>query len=363
MSQQNRSASIDNIKGVLIFFVVFGHLIEMHIDGDHFLRSIWIFIYSFHMPMFALVSGMFSKARMEERDNSQLVKSIAVPLIAFELLYETAEFFLHGKLSIYSGLVAPYWMLWYLLSLLSWRLLLPVFSRLQFPVLSAVVLTMIATYSEHIGYTLSLSRTLNFLPFFLIGWSMRSDAFNRLPKKLVWLSGLVVALALIASFLLKTSFDYRWLYGSYSLQRLGMANLTGSMYQVLQYLVSGAIGLAFLHLLVQRDLGLSNVGKRSMYVFLWHGLALLILQETGIISDIFELEDLPTAALSVGISALIVWACSREACENLTQKLILRPFSWLLSKPFGSLVSAESGNKAVAVDGKPAAISKAAAVE
>ncbi|WP_394777737.1 acyltransferase family protein, partial [Undibacterium sp.] len=64
MSSQSRNVTIDNIKGVLIFFVVFGHLIEMHIEGDHFLHSIWIFIYSFHMPMFALVSGMFSKTTL-----------------------------------------------------------------------------------------------------------------------------------------------------------------------------------------------------------------------------------------------------------------------------------------------------------
>ncbi|MFZ6646749.1 acyltransferase family protein [Undibacterium sp. TJN25] len=358
MSSQSRSATIDNIKGVLIFFVVFGHLIEMHIEGDHFLHSIWIFIYSFHMPMFALVSGMFSKAVPDERDTSQLVKNIAVPLIAFELLYECAEFLLKGQFSIYTGLIAPYWMLWYLLSLFSWRLLLPVFARLQFPILIAIVLAMLATYSEHIGYTLSLSRTLNFFPFFLLGWSMRADAFNRLPKKLVWLSGVVVALALIASFLLKSNFDYRWLYGSYSLHRLGAANLTGSMFQALQYLVSASVGLAFLHLLSQRDLGLANVGKRSMYVFLWHGLALLILEKTGAVTEIFSMEDLPMTIISFGVSLLIVWAASREITETLTQKLILRPFSWLLSKPFGG----EPGPKAIPAN-KPAAVTKTAAAD
>ncbi|MES2071774.1 MAG: acyltransferase family protein [Pseudomonadota bacterium] len=359
MSSTSRSASIDNIKAVLIFFVVFGHLIEMHITGDHFLRSIWIFIYSFHMPMFALVSGMFSKTSLTDKDAGQLVKNIAVPLIAFELLYEGVELLLKGNLSVYSGLIAPYWMLWYLLSLLSWRLLLPIFARLQFPVLIAIVLAMLAGYSEHIGYTLSLSRTLNFFPFFLLGWSMRADVFSRLPKKLVFLSGLVVALALIAAFLLKTNFDYRWLYGSYSLHRLGMANLGGSLYQGLQYLLSGIIGLSFIHLLVQKDLGLAKVGQRSMYIFLWHGLALLALQESGLITDIFELDDFPTAILATGISALIVWACSREACENLTQKFLLRPFTWLLTKPFQAGV----GNTAQAGDAKPAAASKAAAIE
>ncbi|MDY7536982.1 acyltransferase family protein [Undibacterium sp. RTI2.1] len=329
MSSLSRNFRIDNIKGVLIFLVVFGHLIELHIAGAHFLHSIWLFIYSFHMPMFALVSGMFSKASLDEKQGSQLVKNVVIPLVAFEIFYEGLELLLKGNLSVYSGLFAPYWMLWYLLSLLSWRLLLPIFSKLQFPVVIALAMSLIAGYSDSTGYFLSISRTLCFFPFFLLGWKMGPGAFDNTKKRLVFVSAPVVAIAITASFLLHSDFDYRWLYGSYSLNHLGMANMTGSLYQIAQYLASLTIGLACLHLLSLRNWGLAQVGQRSMYVFLWHGLALIVLQQTGILNEIFKLEQGLAIFTAIAVSALIVWLASHAWCELITQKLILKPMSWL----------------------------------
>lgn len=347
MSFQNRNSRIDNIKALLIFLVVFGHLIEINIRNDHFLRSIWIFIYSFHMPMFALVSGMFSKSALEEKQSLQLLKNIIVPLLAFELLYESIEVLSKGSLSVYTGLLAPYWMLWYLLSLLCWRLLLPIFSKLQFPVIGAVVIALIASYSESTGYFLSISRTLSFFPFFLLGWKMGADSLEIKDKSLLLTSFLVLATAFIAAFLLKSDFDYRWLYGSYSLPHLGMARLAGTVYQLAQYAISTVIGLAFLYLVTRKDWGLSDIGRRSMYVFLWHGVALIALREGGLLRRIFQLEDFPCLLLSLAISVLIVWITAHPWCERFTQTCLLKPFTWLLIRqaPPTALVPAVLLNK------------------
>ncbi|MCU6432844.1 acyltransferase family protein [Undibacterium sp. Jales W-56] len=334
MSSQSRNLRIDNIKAVLIFLVVFGHLIELHITGDHFLRSVWIFIYSFHMPMFALVSGMLSKASLDDRQSNQLVKNIVIPLFVFEVLYESIELLLKGSLSVYSALFAPYWMLWYLMSLLCWRLMLPIFARLQFPVVMALGVSLVASYSESSGYFLSIARTLTFFPFFLLGWKFGPTIFDRTKKRLLLISLPVVAIAIIASFLLKSDFDYRWLYGSYSLSRLGMANLTGTLYQIAQYVLSGVIGLACLHLLSRKNWGLAQIGQRSIYVFLWHGLALIVLQETGVLKAIFTLDKALTSLAAFSVSALIVWLAAHPWCEALTQRLLLKPMSWLLIKQF-----------------------------
>jgi len=70
MSTSTRNFRIDNIKGILIFFVVFGHLVETHIAGAPVIRTLWIFIYAIHMPMFALVSGMFSRSSIDESKQS-----------------------------------------------------------------------------------------------------------------------------------------------------------------------------------------------------------------------------------------------------------------------------------------------------
>ncbi|MBI3730065.1 MAG: acyltransferase family protein [Burkholderiales bacterium] len=325
-----RNTSIDNIKAVLIFFVVFGHLIEIYVGEDHLLRSIWIFVYSFHMPMFALMSGMFSKAQWDGKNATQLISTVLVPLIGFEIIYEATEFALKGTGSVYVGLIAPYWMLWYLLSLLCWRLLLPLFSRMQFGVMLALALSLVGSYSEHAGYYLGISRTLIFFPYFLLGWKLGPEILNVKKKERLLISAAVVVAAFIGSFMLKSDFDYRWFYGSYSLHRLEMANLTGSMYQLLQYAASTVIGLSVLYLLAQKDLRLAQIGKRSIYVLVWHGMALIILQETGVLRAIFKHENTVALAISVLVSMAITWVCAHEKTETLTKRLILNPLAWLL---------------------------------
>ena len=60
MAITNKRHFIDNIKVVLIFLVVFGHLIERYIDTSDTLMAIYMFIYIFHMPLFMMISGFFA---------------------------------------------------------------------------------------------------------------------------------------------------------------------------------------------------------------------------------------------------------------------------------------------------------------
>ncbi len=52
-----RDGYIDFIKGVLIFLVVWGHVISNCKAGDFYANPLFKFIYSFHMPLFMGVSG------------------------------------------------------------------------------------------------------------------------------------------------------------------------------------------------------------------------------------------------------------------------------------------------------------------
>ena len=327
-----RNISFDNIKGILIFLVVFGHFVELHIAQDAFLRPIWIFIYAFHMPMFAFVSGIFSKANLDEQQSVQLIRNILAPLLGFELIYEITEYLIRGSFSVYAGLIAPYWMLWYLMSLLCWRLLLPVFARLQFPIVLSLALAMLTSYSEHLGYMLSGARTLFFFPFFILGWKLGADFFTSRGRdwRLIGIAAVIIVAGSIACYLLPAEFDYRWLYGSFSLHRLDTANLNGSAYQALQYGASTILGLAVLYLLSLRDWGLARVGQRSMYVFLWHGMALIVLHQLGILNRIFQMGDAARLFISLASSAAIVYLASHRYCEILTRQYILRPLRWLL---------------------------------
>lgn len=52
---KNNNYFIDNLKVILIFLVVFGHLIERYIDTNSTLLGVYMFIHTFHMPLFIFV--------------------------------------------------------------------------------------------------------------------------------------------------------------------------------------------------------------------------------------------------------------------------------------------------------------------
>ena len=64
---------IDSLKGFLIFLVVLGHVVQSMIDSNMFssnkdsLVSLFEWIYSFHMPLFFLVSGYVYKHSWHKR--------------------------------------------------------------------------------------------------------------------------------------------------------------------------------------------------------------------------------------------------------------------------------------------------------
>ncbi|MDA3100191.1 acyltransferase family protein, partial [Staphylococcus pseudintermedius] len=58
---KKRDAFFDNARAILIFLVVFGHLIQPYTDAHPTVYALYLLIYSFHMPAFLFISGYFAK--------------------------------------------------------------------------------------------------------------------------------------------------------------------------------------------------------------------------------------------------------------------------------------------------------------
>lgn len=83
MEENKRSLFWDNFKGILIVFVVLGHLLENFFEVPK-LKDIYLFIYLFHMPLFVFVSGFFS-----QKCNYKKIKNeyIYVYIVARNILF------------------------------------------------------------------------------------------------------------------------------------------------------------------------------------------------------------------------------------------------------------------------------------
>ena len=101
--EKARQHGFDNVRFILIFCVVLGHLLER--GGRE--SGGYLLIYTFHMPAFLFLSGWF--ARFQPRR----LLTLAGLYLCFQFLYRAMESILfHAPFSL--ELFTPYWLLWYL---------------------------------------------------------------------------------------------------------------------------------------------------------------------------------------------------------------------------------------------------------
>ena len=180
MARDNR---IDSIKGLLIILVILGHLI-IALDNYNFINHcVMGFIYIFHMPLFILISGYVTKHpdSQRPRDMWKTVGNIMVTLIIFQFITSMRIYLYHGDvLTSLKGF--PFGILWYLFSLICWRVMLYYTPKalLNRPLLYLIIAIVVSMLSGvfHLGTFLSVQRTLNFYFFFLLGFYYRQGAFN-----------------------------------------------------------------------------------------------------------------------------------------------------------------------------------------
>lgn len=114
----------DNARFVCVTLVVIGHGIQrLTIDSDPAL-VVYLFIYAFHMPAFALISGYFSKSGPPtKRQMTRVITDILLPYFIMETIWTLVQFLVEGKQEF--NPTKPSWTLWFLLALGIFRLVLP----------------------------------------------------------------------------------------------------------------------------------------------------------------------------------------------------------------------------------------------
>ena len=268
----DRDTRIDNAKGLLIILVVLGHLVWPVPTGHRVADGLYFFVYFFHMPMFALISGYLSR---DETGWAALVKNgrlLLAPYVVF--------FALHALILRLMG-EPPYpfleglYGLWYLLSLFCWRMLLPYVRRIPFALPATILLALAAGFVPFLGLQLSLSRTLVLLPFFLAGHLMREKGTS--PTAVfspVAGVSMVAAGVVLSAFLSGYAFQAMF-YGNGPYAALGPGVAVGFVARVAQLGIAFGLGLGALALVPSGQTPLTRVGRHSLHVYLLHTLLLV----------------------------------------------------------------------------------------
>jgi len=323
-----RNHFIDNAKYILVFMVVFGHMIEPILHESSAIKVVYLSIYSFHIPAFVLISGALSKSDITSGQFSKMIKSILVPFFVFTVLYEIFNLVTEGDISHATKDLAPYWLLWFLYSLFTWRLLLPIFLSFRYPIFTSICLSISAGYLDSIGYSLGLSRTLYFLPFFIIGYKLRPKLIEQ--RKAINISAIALVSILVANlaiFLYLQDMQQQWLYGSYSFSRLNDYGIFAGAKRLLIYAASFITAIAVLQLIPDREMRISQKGKNSLHVYVWHGFFVKALSSAGLIAAIGQFPALSSLLILFILSVLLTVLLSSNPIANGTQNFLIAPIN------------------------------------
>jgi fucose 4-O-acetylase-like acetyltransferase len=284
----------DNARFACIALVVIGHGIQRLTGDSNNAYVLYLFIYAFHMPAFAMISGYFSKADPPNRGQMmKVLTDILLPYAVMEIIWSVVQTIVEGKNGFNPS--QPSWTLWFLLALGLFRLTLPYLVLLRWPMLWAVLFSVSVGYFDNIDSTFSMSRAIGILPFFLLGWKMKQwglvDKWRIVEKQTWWVRAAAIAvlggwLAVIWVYIQRWREIelHRWFFYDDSYAGIGGDQWWAGLVRLGLIALTTVLCAAFFVLIPRRQTWMTAFGQSTMYVYLLHSFVLYPLRETGVLT-------------------------------------------------------------------------------
>lgn len=320
-----RVAKWDNAKAILIFLVVFGHAITPFISEGEVIRSVFLWITAFHMPLFMFLTGLFSKSFVNAP------KFNYMKIASYVLLY----FFM--KLTVYLtlGIVRSWghfrWtseggVPWYIFVTAVFMTLTYLIKRFNHKkvLVVAFVLALAVGFIKEIGDTFMLSRIFVYYPYFFLGYMLDRDKLLSFTSKIsVRICSLVfLAVFTFAVFYLGDSiFSIRYvLTGNNPYSEFGADWAPfGVLLRIGCYIVSSMVSLSVLSIVPIRKVPvLTKVGSKTLTVYALHRQAQYAFQYTFMVPLMAVLPQNMILPAFFGISLVLTFVLS------------LKPFDYIL---------------------------------
>jgi fucose 4-O-acetylase-like acetyltransferase len=329
----------DNARFLAVTLVVMGHGIQRLIYESNNALALYLFIFAFHVPAFAIISGYFSAAGPPSaKQMRRVLTDILLPYFIMQAIWDLVKFLVEGQTNLNPS--KPSWTLWFLLALGIFRLTLPYLALLRWPLLWAVIGSVGVGYLSNIDNTFSLSRAIGILPFFVLGWKLREwgtlDRWQT-AKNSVWLlRALALAVfavwraVILSNIELWRSIDLRfWFFYDEAYEGLGESQWWAGGVRLGLIALAIVLSAAFFVLVPRRHTWITDAGQATMYVYLLHSFVLYPLRESGVFADerSSALWLISIVLASIGLSL----ALSSPLVKKIFQHIIEPKPRWLFA--------------------------------
>ena len=327
---EKRIYSFDTLKFLLIFLVLFGHMMESSRDLS-FNSQIYSCIYLFHMPLFIFISGFFSKKRTDMKDFWKSEFTLLETLVVFHLgslLFK--KFVLHDGLDL-ADLVIPGFGSWYLLSLIYWRAVLQFLPSKWISskwLLPAAVIISLAGGFVPIGGPLSIQRTFTFLPFFLGGYLVKENGWIEKIKVKPWIGAVALACIFVSVFFLNGSLGKLGIGTQFQSVMMGTYTyFKGSdyishplLYRALFLVLSSVTCCMVLSVIPEKKVPVAtDYGKYTLFLYVYHAFVYRSL------FLLFPLLSIEKNTLNLFLGAIVIMAILVFLCKIPFLHYVLNP--------------------------------------
>lgn len=253
---------------------------------------LFLFIYSFHMPLFIIISGYLSK-----RVRLKKIIRIAVLLLIFQIFFVLMfKYFGYVKVTKISAMTVPVYQLWYLLSLIVWYFAVLGLNKIKDKRISLAIIIVIVIISicsrffttniakslpvpNANGYTFGFQRTLSFFPYFLLGYLIPKDLLQKiydLKPRIVKLF-FVPFFIIVAYIAVKVKNINLLFLGSFGFSEIELVpHLSPAVQLYIFYLIVPALCLGILNFIPSRKTFFTKLGSRTLPVFILHPIFVLV---------------------------------------------------------------------------------------
>ena len=293
---------IDNFKVLLIFLVVFNHIIAFNlVKVDTVVRYVWYAITIFHMPAFIFVSGYLSKKPQNALKN---FKNLLIPYILGYTLTWYSQIWL-GRSVDYEILRPTGTVMWYILALFIYRLTIEALGKIRFIVPISIAIALWAGTRPEFTTFLSASRIVVFFPFFVAGYLWKSEyitAVRKFKGKWVLVPISAVLLWAIPNYMITNDMGIAIFRGNHGYKLCGLTDPEGIILRLLMYLVSFILIYTLLALLPDIKLPLTYVGRHTMGIYFFHYPIMIIMNGLYIL----QIPEMNNVWALLGVSLVFV---------------------------------------------------------
>ena len=301
-----------------MLMVVLTHSIAPY-QSERWVGFYWIFIMTFTMPLFTIISGFLYK----KRTFSKNVKQLLYPCILFSIInflvgYKYYLTFMGGVKLLNFG-----YAMWYLWALFIYYVITPYFLKrvnLKILIITSFIFAMIIGLIPFIGIKLQLSRVICFYPFFLTGILLRekfsvfcySDNYCRVGWTILILS---VIIYIILQYYKPGIVFHTGFMSWYGL------SLYGGLSRIFTYTICIVMSISMIAIIPNRELWFSKYGTRTMNVYLLH--MCIVFPICWYICEPFR-NDLLAYIVSLFIAPILCCLLFTKPVDSFIKKILLK---------------------------------------